>query len=705
MKKRFDDKEYKSLKLSEEEKDAIRSYTGLFHEIINNILEPGIDNEKDFYKKSCLNEYDSETIERAIRTITQLYSALYKNLIQEGDFKENKYACAYRGTTVQDVSRLEKNEQTYRFTSATYDEDMASGYFSLNWDNPASMKLDIRQGVPYIYLSRALEEYGNNWEKEIILAPFLKLESIQKRMSIKIDKTSGANYLKRYWITLSKQELPEISEEEEQELETYLIKTAKDQYSRIIEVLTSGDIIYEKQEVWEIRLKSARRWLSEAKSEQEKKSAREDIKYIMEELERAERETKENGEQNEQLLKQIEEWKGKMQVLCMSRCRKVEKEIDRQVEIENQKYEIERKKKEEAKRIAYEVESRESVKSSILTIDEEMQMKEQLVQKAIGSQNKIKQIAENLGVKCYEYIKAPEELIQVLEQLREKIKEAVGMAKQKLERGKYNWGWYTIAIFMEEVSEEIQHHINTQVLLDIEEKQENALNKGIFDKFHSIKAEVDSSKLKYELDTIKNRGGIRRFFDKITGKEEKKQERAIQIETILKQINSYRENIRENRDSEPSRNYDIIDILADMEIFIRENSNSEELKGKVTEIILLQKRIKESLKISPETIEEVIESKHKLKMPIPIKKGTKVIQTEEEKAKSFLIDNGYQQSIQPENGLEKYQVSSFSSEIESILSSMRMAIRMINNRIYDEKGASDAQQVISEDEVGFNLTS
>ena len=705
MKKRFYDKEYKSLKLSEEEKEAIRSYTGLFHEIINNILEPGIDNEKDFYKKSCLIEYDSETIERAIRTITQLYSALYKNLIQEGDFKEYKYACAYRGTTVQDVSRLEKNEQTYRFTSATYDEDMASGYFSLNWDNPASMKLDIKQGVPYIYLSRALEEYGNNWEKEIILAPFLKLESIQKRMSIKIDKTSGANYLKRYWITLSKQELPEISEEEELELETYLIKTVKDQYSRIIKVLTSGDIIYEKQEVWEIRLKSARRWFSEAKSEQEKKSAREDIKYIMEELERAEKETKENGEQNEQLLKQIEEWKGKMQALCMSRCRKVEKEIDRQVEIENQQFEIERKKKEEAERIAYETESRESVKSSVLTIDEEMQRKEQLVQKAIGSQNKIKQIAENLGVKCYEYIKAPEELIQVLEQLREKIKEAVGMAKQKLERGKYNWGYYTIAMFMEEVSEEIQHHINTQGLLDIEEKQENALNKGIFDKFYSIKAEVDSSKLKYELDTIKNRGRIRRFFDKITGKEEQKQERAIQIETILKQINSYRENIRENRDSEPSRNYDIIDILSDMEIFIRENSNSEELKEKVTEIILLQKRIKESLKISPETIEEVIESKHKLKMPIPIKKGTEVIQTEEEKAKSFLIDNGYQQSIKPENGLEKYQVSSFSSEIESISSSMRMAIRMIDNRIYDEKGKSDAQQVISEDEFGFNLTS
>lgn len=699
MKKRFYDKEYKSLLLSEEEKEAIRSYTGLFHEIINNILEPGIDNEKDFHKKSSLMEYDSETIERAIRIITQLYSALYKNLIQKGDFNRDKYACAYRGTTVQDISRLEKNEKTYRFTSATYDENMASGYFSLNWDYPASMKLEIKQGIPYIYVGSALEEYGNNWEKEIILAPFLKLESIQKRIPIKIDKTSGSNYLERYWVTLSKQELPEISEE--QEIESYLIKTANEQYSRIMEVLTSEEKINEQQEVLEIRLKSARKWLSEAESEQEKKYAREDIKYINEELERAKKEAKKKREQNETVLKQIAEWKEKMQALCMSRCRKVEKRIESQVEIEEQQYEKERQEREEAERIAYEAESRESVKSSISTIDEEMQMKEQLIKKAISSQNKIKQIAESLGVKCYEYIKAPEELIQVLEQLQEKIKKAEEMAKQKLEKGDYDWGYYTVSRCMKEISEKIQYHINTQGLVEIEAKQENALNKGIFDKFHSIKAEVDSSKLKYELDTIKSRGRVRRFFDKITGKEKQKQERSIQIEAILKQINSYRESIKKNADNEPNKNYDIIDILSDMEIFIRENSDSEEIKEKVDEIISLQKCIKELLKISPETIEEVIESKNKLKMPILIKKGAKVIQTEAEKMKSYLIYNGYQQSIQPENGLEKYQVSSFLSEIESISSSVRSAIGMIDNRIYDVQKSTDTQQIIPENEFGF----
>ena len=329
MKKRFPNRKYESLELTEEERKAVEAYSGIFHEVVNNALEPGIENEKAFHKTLGMQKYDEDSIKRMIMVIPNLYSALYKNAINRGDF--GKYDSVYRGTNVQDVERLKEQGQSFRFTSTTYDESMAKGYFSINWERPAFMKIKVGSGVPYINVNQVLNSEGN-WEREYLLSPFLKLTSIEEKSSITVEKTNGKALMSCYDVSLERQELPEISEDEEHTIEDELINSASEQYLRIMQIINSENEISQKKEFLHIQLQGQLSYLKEAENGQERSIARENVQEVRNQLEELDRVYEERIKENAELLSQVNNWKSKMRILCMSKCRKIEKLVDKQFE-------------------------------------------------------------------------------------------------------------------------------------------------------------------------------------------------------------------------------------------------------------------------------------------------------------------------------------------------------------------------------------
>ena len=73
MRKRYVDEEYESLKITEEEKKSVEAYSGFNYQLYNNLLEPGIENEMDYYETGTLLDFDANRIKRII------ISPLYKN--------------------------------------------------------------------------------------------------------------------------------------------------------------------------------------------------------------------------------------------------------------------------------------------------------------------------------------------------------------------------------------------------------------------------------------------------------------------------------------------------------------------------------------------------------------------------------------------------------------------------------------------------
>ncbi len=631
MKKKFQDQVYKSLEITEEEKEALRTYKGIFYEVINNMLEPGIENEIAFNNTTGVYKLDASVIRRAITIIERMYAALYKNAIeQSGVSFYSRVTTVYRGTTMEDVERLRKNGQAFRFTSTTYDQNMAKGYFSLNWENPASMRIHLSPDVPYIVLGKVLEEYGETWEKEILLAPFLKASEVQALRGMTSE----------YAFDFDKQELPEISEKEETELEKYLIETADEQQERITKILkieSELDHLSLKQE----SLRSYLRMLQSDYAEY-KKSAKEqlssdnievinqankqlnrkldDIKAVMSDIDKIQKEIEGLIKDKKVLIDQINAWKDKMRILCMSRCRKIEKQIEQEVQKEEQQIQKKIDAVREERRqlhIAEVVETSETKISEIQTSTQEITSK---TTEAIEFQEIITKLANDLGIECFTYIKSPKDLDNSQQGFSEQMQDLITRIRQDIENEHYGFeccGVYSeFSSYLRSIAYELSL-ANSQYLQEFKQKQLNALLQAISIKFTSLRAKCELASLETEHSEIENRGKIRRLWDKITGQDAKKKKRQSFLEERIKLVKKVIEINAKGLIQEPTKQFSVEEILADIEIFLSQQTEIPETKDLLEQIKQFKQSIEaiELLGIDPEKVKQIINDKKAKQYP------------------------------------------------------------------------------------------
>lgn len=495
------DKKYKSLEITDREKTAIDSYRSEQYKIINSILELGIDNESEINSKLSFYGYNKENIRMAIDTIITMYSAMIKNSY----VNDSKGTKIYRGTTKEEMSRMISNGIIDKFLSTTTDKSMAEGYFSLNWDNPAVATIDIKNNIPYIDLSRTLDDYGNNWEKEIVFSPFTKIESV---------KGSGNSNGKDYYdLSISRSELPEIQSEDRAKLYNEILDQSDDIGSKLND-------FFELQKRLE-ELEFSRNNLSKKLSERGLDI--EDRKYISEKIQNIDDESSRCYDKTKQYENIINEWKSKISSYCKAQCRQVEQDIEKDVKEEEKQF----KSYEESENLikANQITS-VAKKQSLVNINDTLSMCDSISEQlekvgSIQEQYEAKSNELGLGYKKFydasHDTKSLTDLQNTLLEVKSKIEE---ISTSIVNVDKDFEGKKTQLDQLTRFSRDVRIMLNDMQdnnLHGPENKELSNLKNAIYSKYVSIKAEADRKKLDETERKINEKSGIRRLFDRITG--------------------------------------------------------------------------------------------------------------------------------------------------------------------------------------------
>lgn len=190
--------------------------------------------------------------------------------------------------------------------------------------------------------------------------------------------------------------------------------------------------------------------------------------------------------------------------------------------------------------------------------------------------------------------------------------------------------------------------INKEDLRDVEKLQMNAIKKGIYDKFMLIKSDIDRDRIKNEFDKIQNKNSISKAFDRFIGRENKVDKKKENLFVLIHEIDETRNSILKN--SAPTKEYKIVDILADINLFLRENEYDYKYKSQIREIKDLRDNIANTFAIDIYQLRKAMLDKQKSRFPVVIDRKSSKIKKERQKIIAFLSKNGYIQ-VEGERGI------------------------------------------------------
>lgn len=200
----------------------------------------------------------------------------------------------------------------------------------------------------------------------------------------------------------------------------------------------------------------------------------------------------------------------------------------------------------------------------------------------------------------------------------------------------------------------------------VEKLQMNAIKKGIYDKFMLEKSEIDRAKFKKKFDKIQNRGAIAKAIDVFFEREDIVDMKKENMFFAIKEIDEARNNIDETE--EPKKEYKIIEILAEVEIFLRENYNGRN-RRKLSKIYKIRDNIYNIFSIDSKELKNEIIEKQKSRLPVKINKRIIGVRKEREKIITFLNQNGY--VLKDEN-------VTFNSNLQNIIEKINSISNLIN---------------------------
>lgn len=179
---------YKSLEITDEEKDNLKRYCEYEHRYIN-LLTSGDFQTINKLDDKVINIFSKEYFEKVMNVLTNVYSAMIKY-----SYNRNGEMSLYRGTTVAEMRNF-KSEYTKLLSTST-DELSAKWHagskvmnrFEDEDDKKAVlMRINTAKDVPFINVNDVLkdDENNHNSEREIILAPFEKIQKVEHAYSDK----------------------------------------------------------------------------------------------------------------------------------------------------------------------------------------------------------------------------------------------------------------------------------------------------------------------------------------------------------------------------------------------------------------------------------------------------------------------------------------------------------------------------------------
>lgn len=660
--------------VTNEELEALRYYLNEKYITINQLLTADSTTDVALFFDEKVT-YNKEEVEKQLNTIIVLYELMQK--IKKA--KNSKETWSFiRGTNILEIERLKNETYIDRFISATTMLEKAENEYSIKWDEPVVEYICAESDVAYINVDEILGIKN----EEVIISPFTKITNIKE-----IDEIKNSNTYKKirnYTLTIENQKLEEIPELEEKGLYEYILNEANNINDKLSEILRLqrenvtnyenirkleqllvkyDDIIYKKEEYKDY-------------TDSARQADLDDIERITKELNIL----KETSSRVFDIIKDdnnfIINWKKNIAVYIMSKCKKIEDEYAKQIE------ELD-KKEEEIKEVAKEIKEEKIVeieKSEFEKlkdrVEEECKDNINLSQKIladinnlISAQQKYAKIASELSCtysalnNAFEMRNKAEKLNELvckineirLEILEEENEEKV---KQKLEElSKVNLQISTLINYLNNPKSSIgKSKINRFSEMQIIE--ENELKRNIFKASLDIRGEAELKKLRDDTEIIEEKSTFQRILGMFTGRNKLD-------DFLLEQIDVMESTIRAtlSKNVRLDYNYSIHTIIAEINMFIKENEKDELVSNDVVELKKLKDVLKKNFKIDDVLVEEIIYRKESKNMPI----GAKVSRKELIEIETYRFLNKYGYDNMQNKTEEKKYYDTTSNEISRII--------------------------------------
>lgn len=594
-----------------EEVDAIKKYKDDKYMIINQFLTNDVESDIELLSSGgnfC--EYTKESVVQNIEIIKKTYEIMLKNFYNNSP----EDWTFYRGTNIAEIDKLKINPDINKFISTTPDIEKAKSQFSNNWSRPAVIQIEGAADIPYLKLNEVL----NTSDDEIIIAPFTKVVSIEE---IEDNQES----LKMYKIVLENQKFEELSETEQTDLYRFLIENADNANERLnacVELDEENSIHYEnirklEQLLAKHNLSMEQDGYEADTTESEKQSNLDDVARINMELDSLKSTATKVFNIRQENCKFIWEWKNKFIRYIISECRKIDlkysKKMDEEIKVENVELEVKEILDDEVNKVKEECLENIEVVNTLLDN----------IKNLISKQQNHARIAEEMNAhykalnNAFEMKNYAEELSALVKAIANKVNNLTKKDEEQLEKiSQTNLQISTLLNYLNNARAAIGKKITRFDEINIIE--ENELKKEIAETIKNIRCEAELKKLNDDIDIIEDKSYFRKLIDRFTGRNKLD---AVMLEQIQVRQIAIKKTFRAKMPL--AYNYSIHELIAEIEMFIKENIDDELVIEDVNALRKIETVLKKNFVIIDSKVVSIIDRKTGKNLPLASKELTK----------------------------------------------------------------------------------
>ena len=542
--------------------------------------------------------------------IKNIYQAMVKNFLNH----DQSDWIFFRGTNISEIERLKQNPNVNKFLSTTSNQEKAQSQFSSNWSRPIAIQINGDKDVPYIHL--------NDEDDEIIVAPFTKVINIEEKSNSLENMNS---FLKFYDISIESQELDVLPETEKQNLYEEIIQnadTVNQKLKACIELDDEITVHYENIRKLEQLLAKHHFTMEQECYENdttpaERQGDLDDVARINLELTSLKDAAAKVFNIRKENAEFIVNWKKSVAIYLKSECQAIKLNLTNKNEekIENQEERV----LEEPIKSVLNSEEDDFINSVKLECKENIAVLETLltnIKNLITKQQNHARIAEEIDShykalnNAFEMKNFAEELDSLVHAISNKVDTLSSTHKDELTKiSKTNIQISTLLNYLNNPKSAVGKKITRFDEINIIE--ENELKKEIAETIKNIRCEAELKKLRDDVSIIEEKSSIRKFFEKIIGRNK--------IDNVmLEQIQVRQTAIRKTFKTKMplAYNYSIHELIAEIEMFIKENEDDELVYEDISVLKKIETVLKKNFVIIDSKVISIIDQKTGKNLPL-----------------------------------------------------------------------------------------
>ena len=574
------------IKLTKEEHKLMIHYKNEKFYSINQLLSNDIEKENPA-------EYTKENVQENLELIQKIYEIMVRIFYHEPELEKKSF---YKATSMAEIDKLKNISEVNLFFMAKLECSKAEEDLVTILNRPALLQIELADDIPTILI----EEDGT-----VLISPFTKIDLIE-------ELEDGNEDRKNYKIVLSKQQSMDLKEPNKTELLESILKNTNSVFEKIkacleIEQLRAKHNFAMEQENYEADT-----------TEEERQSDLDNIARINSELTSLKDIVAKSFDDKLQNMQFITEWKNDVGIYLKNEFAQMIAKYDGTILVE--------KNVEEKEEKTYQPTGNEKIDEVKADCLENVAVVNTLlknIKELISKQQNHARIAEALDSNykalnnAFEMKNYAEELDSLVRAISDKVDHITDEKAEELEKiSKVNLQVSILLNYLNNAKSAVSKKINRFDEMNIIE--ENELKKEIAETIKNIRCEAELKKLNDDVDIIEDKSNIKKFFGKFTGRDKLDK-------TMLDQIKVRQTAIRKNfRNKMPlAYNYSIHELIAEIEMFIKENKDDE----LVLEDVSLLRKIKDTLKknfvILDSKVISIMDQKTGKNLPVASKKVSK----------------------------------------------------------------------------------